>query len=99
MNKITFSHNYRKLREAGVQEGSTVCLIEVINVNLEQLSQAFLNFDTDNGTYELPTNGRAMLLIFKAELGIFTTLRRWTPQKERYYRSQITHNFTLQINE
>jgi hypothetical protein len=100
--KIKFSHNYKKLvtgkvEHCGLIENAT--LIEVINIDLENLSNAFRRYDTDNGKYELPKKGKYMILIFqKTERDIFTTIRRWTPEKEKYYRSAIDQNFEIEVN-
>jgi len=49
--KIKFSHNYKKI--AGTTEAR---LLEVINVNLQNLSHYFITYDTDN-MYILPRKG------------------------------------------
>ena len=99
MATIKFSHLYRKLELACGKNpnGQVVWLMEVLPVNIEDLSPDFIAFDTDNGKYKLPKKGKYLLLLFKGDLGIFPTLRRWAPEKERYYRSQITYNFTIEI--
>jgi hypothetical protein len=66
MNKIKFSHNYWKLPPA---EGYAL-LLEVLEVKLENLSRAFINYDTmymengKDGYYKLPKKGDYLLLIF-----------------------------------
>lgn len=97
-NIIKFSHFYHKLHLAmGDEPNGKVCwLMEVINVNLEDLSNAFLDFDTDGGKYKLPKKGKYLLLLFMGQSGIFPTLRRWTPSKEKYYREMRTFNFTIE---
>jgi len=97
MPKIKFSHNYVKLN--GIAKN--VELLEVINVNLENLSETFLSYDTDN-IYKLPKQGKYLMLIFRKTFmlgNLFTTLRRRTPQKEKYYRSQIGAFFEVVIFE
>ena len=97
-HSIKFSHLYDKLKMAcGPHPNGQICwLLDVIPVHLENLSKAFIEFDTDNGKYPLPKKGQYLLLLFKGPLGIFPTLRRWTPAKEKYYREQITYNFTIE---
>lgn len=101
MNKIKFSHDYKKLYirdfveidEIGDEEFAFAAiqvreakLLEVLDVNLENLHPSFITYDTDNGKYELPKKGRYLLLIFsKGEGDIFTTIRRFTMQKAEYY--------------
>lgn len=96
--KIKFSHNYKKI--AGVTEAR---LLEVININLQNLSDYFIAYDTE-GMYKLPKTGNYMILIFhkegeRANIGsnIFTTIRRRTDEKEKYYRENIGKIFTLEI--
>jgi len=95
---IKFSHRYKKLADCAKQ----VFLLEVINVKLENLSECFLSYDTDGGKYQLPKKGDFLMLIFRKALwkideSLFTTLRRRTPQKEKYYRSLISQPFVLEI--
>lgn len=93
MPSIKFSHRYGKLDSLGTIPCAR--LLEVLNVRLENLSQPFLAYDTDNGTYALPKKGDFLLLICDGDNGIFTTLRRRTPEKERYYRSFIGQMFDV----
>ena len=93
--KITFSHRYKKLQALGSSRSAG--LVAVLNVNLEELSPAFIAFDTDNGTYPLPKKGKYMLLLFIGALGMFPTLRRWTPQKEEYYRKNVGAMFSVEL--
>jgi len=95
--KIKFSHNYKKI--AGTTEAR---LLEVINVNLQNLSHYFITYDTDN-MYILPRKGDYIMLIFQKinsslmSIDLFTTLRRRNDKKERYYRKNIGKIFTLEI--
>lgn len=96
--KIKFSHNYKKI--AGVTKAK---LIEVINVNLKNLSKEFLFYDTED-IYKFPNNCDYMMLIFykieqypSKSSNLFTTLRRRTDEKEKYYRGNIGKIFTLEI--
>jgi len=99
MNKIKFSHLYKKLN--GVNNNEAI-LLDVVRVQLEKLSQVFKDYDTDNGIYELPKKGEYMLLIFDKgcihEKHIFITIRRWTPPKEIYYKGKIGQLFQVEIN-
>lgn len=57
----------------------------------------------EKGWYELPPEGEYLLLLFEMSGGypqheqapVFTTLRRWTHEKEEYYRSNKGKFFTL----
>jgi hypothetical protein len=93
--KIKFSHKYRKVLDENGNCVDRVKLLEVVNVKLEELSPVFLNYDTDFGKFKLPKSGKYMMLIFvkpsknAGAFNLFTTLRRWTEEKERYYRGAI----------
>jgi hypothetical protein len=102
---ISFSHKYYKLWHHGT--GSKVggafiteaVLLDVFIVNIEECSKAFLDYDTDDGLFELPKKGKYMVLLFK-KFGmpdLFTTIRRWTPEKEKWYRSGIGNTFDVKF--
>lgn len=94
---IKFSHKYEKL--GGLKSGDQVKLLQVVNVKLEQMSNSFLMYDTD-GVYKLPKQGEFLMLIFEKGHGnIFTTLRRFTPNKNEYYRIHQGEFFNIEINE
>ena len=99
--KIKFSHKYAKLEDFGNDIQKMAKLLEVVNVNLENLSEDFKNYDTDHGIYQLPNKGDYMMLIFfKNKMsGLFTTLRRRTEEKEKYYRGAIGLWFDIEIVE
>lgn len=93
IKSIKFSHRYVK-HPYNVQNGSVVTLIEVLNSRFEDLHKSFIEYDTttvNNEKYPLPGRGDCLVLLFlgiglswdTAEL--FTTVRRSTPEKERYY--------------
>jgi hypothetical protein len=93
---IKFSHNYNKLYNSA----HSIKLLEVININIENLSKEFLEYDTDNGKYKLPEKGKFMILIFKKNMtDIFTTIRRWTSEKEKYYHDAIGKWFSVIIEK
>lgn len=99
MNKIKFSHYYFKIPNL-IKEA---VLLEVIPIKLEKLSSYFIQYDTAfiNGFYRLPKKGDYLLLIFNERVlndKLFTTFRRRTPQKEKYYRSKIGELFTIEID-
>jgi len=90
---IKFSHKYFKLHNF-----DCLCkklkLLDVINIKLEDMSKDFLDYDTEKGTFILPESGDYMMLIFEKDnmyqgTNLMTTLRRRTPDKEKYYRSAI----------
>lgn len=97
MNIIKFSHSYKKLRACGSSE--YVKLLGVVGVDLAKLDKPFLDYDTDNGKYKLPKSGVYMMLIFKGQHGIFTTLRSPYPRyKVKHYKGKVGEDFKVIIN-
>ena len=99
MNKIKFSHKYFKMPEA-IQLGlcNKAKLLAVINTHRQDLREDFINYDTttvNHDKYELPVGRLMVLLLLSSEL--WTTVRRWTPEKEKYYRSLIGQDFEVVI--
>lgn len=94
---IKFSHRYLKMKDGF--ELST--LLDVLPVKLEDLSIRFLEYDTvyvdETGNtehYQLPSKGDYMILVLQNHTNnydgaMWTTIRRRTPEKEKYYRSLI----------
>jgi len=101
MKTIKFSHYYKKLYcRAGINPEEFARLLAVIPVNLEDLHPAFFLYDTDMGKYSLPKKGKYLLLLFDKHppgYNLFTTLRRSTPTKEKYYRKSIGETFEVEI--
>jgi hypothetical protein len=104
MNSIKFSHTYQKLLDSHNDVIETAILLHVQWINLADLSVDFINYDTDNGKYKLPEKGSYLMLIFLkphedyiTDLNLFTTLRRQTPEKEKYYLSKIGQQFKIII--
>jgi hypothetical protein len=104
MPQIKFSHKYQKILNSHNDVIETATLLQVSIINLEDLSKEFLNYDTDNGVYELPKRGKYLMLIFLKEhedyttdLNLFTTLRRHTPEKHKFYMSQIGKVFKVMV--
>lgn len=85
MPAIKFSHRYHKMPPAPDPSR----LIEVLVANRATLHSAFVEYDTaiiGGGNYPLP-GGKVLVLLLQAESGeLWTTIRRWTPDKEQYYR-------------
>jgi len=105
MNTIKFSHIYNKLLDEHNDVIDEALLLDVIPVNLEERSEVFIKYDTDNGKYSLPKKGKYLMLIFMKppELSgicadnIFTTLRRYTHEKTAYYKGHIGETFVIEI--
>ena len=92
MNKINFSHEYYKFPVAYKES----LLVQTIVMDESALSEEFKLYDTcyktqymGDGYYPLP-KGKIILLLLIANSGkgwLWSTIRRWTPEKEAYYRS------------
>lgn len=107
-NKIKFSHEYLKLWG---WRGSSAMLLQVFKVHYKDLSVPFIHYDTgylagdpsyDLHTeyYELPKTDLLVLIFgFIGSKGAFTTIRRWTPEKEKYYRGKVGQDFEIVLTE
>ena len=98
-NIIKFSHRYDKLPDK--VECYTTWLVWVETIDSKDISTYFKYHDTlyldDLGqqSYPLP-EGKCLLLIFVTHSSkFFPTIRRWTPRKEAYYKSNINQNFQV----
>lgn len=108
MKKIKFSHDYLKipeyiknlLNDLKGTEFVSVTLLEVFVV--DKISEPLIEYDTvyqDPKTgrfemYKLP-KGKVLVLLFEKDFNVFTTIRRWTPEKEKYYKEGIGESFEL----
>lgn len=99
---IKFSHKYSKLEDSvNHTYTSKSILLDVVIVNLKDLSKDFLDYDTDKGLFELPKTGKYMLLIFRKACtnNLFTTLRIWSKENESRYRSGIGMWFDIEFKQ
>lgn len=103
---IKFSQAYLKLL---VNDERIRCayLLQVLLVDRDELSQEFINYDTDYGKYILKP-GKYLLLIFRKEYSghIFTTVRpAWSQyhkddtSKLEYYQGLVGQLFTVEITD
>lgn len=109
MNIIKFSHWYEKM-PSGKEWQAPTTLMAVFLCNREELGELFVKYDTlfwdgivpgitrDRTAYfyELP-KGRLMVLLLITHNKVWTTIRRWTPQKEKYYRSIVGQDVKIEI--
>jgi hypothetical protein len=97
---IKFSHRYPKLHG---QKSARLLCVELRN--RAELNEEFVEYDTvyenDPATdHYCLTNGRYMVLVFLGNKLIpFTTVRRWTAEKERYYKNAIGGMFEIEYVE
>lgn len=102
--QIKFSHEYPKLHYQ-----KSAQLLKVTLCDRSELSEKFIEYDTVYtiepaigacsepviGHYPLPT-GRYMILLFQGNEHIpFTTVRRFTEEKFRYYTSSLGKIFDI----
>jgi len=85
MATIRFSHPYSKLPPN--PDPST--LLEVLTADRDDLHRWFIEYDTHiigGGHYSPPTGKLIMLLLQSCDGELFTTIRRFTPEKHAYYK-------------
>lgn len=99
MATIKFSYPFKKLAaNSGLIEQAL--LLQVIQIDLSDITQEMRDYDTDFGVYPLPKKGAYLLLLFMKQNGggCFTTLRRETPSKLEYYKSLQGSWFTIIVH-
>lgn len=101
MATIKFSHKYIKM--PANTENTRLC--EVFKTHSKDLSGGFETYDTEyaDGFYKLP-KGSVLVLLLLTDYGqtterMWTTVRRWTPDKETYYRGLRGQQVEIEINE
>lgn len=97
MHVIKFSHDYEKLPVNWIN--TKAILMGAAITEKDKLLPAFVYYDTKiagtNEYYQLP-NGKIIVLFFKHETGaIFTTIRRWSEEKWKYYQEVILEQFEM----
>jgi hypothetical protein len=105
MNQIKFSHDYFKF--AGLQHATAIehKLLHVFVENTSNFGKDFIDYDTtfyndatqEKGKYELPKGKVLVLFFFAGYDDVFTTVRRWTPEKEKYYKNAVGQMFKVVI--
>jgi len=99
-NTIRFSKSYRKLPPEA--NGKIAILLVAQPVMLENQTKHFLDYDTlakDGTRYELPAKGQYIVLGFSCAGTFFTTIRRFTPEKWKYYEGSVQKEFLIEIKE
>ena len=103
---IKFSHKYLKMPFFVEDDDKETILIQIFVCEKKDLSEDFIDYDTEyndeNGEFKnyLLPEGKLIVLVLHTEgmHGFWTTLRRATPDKERYYRSLIGSRVKIIIN-
>jgi hypothetical protein len=109
MKQIKFSHKYDKMVNNYYNLiPKTAFLMEVFIVSSNELYKDFIEYDTMyfNGEkcrfeyYELP-KGKVLILFLKSSISnetmIWTTIRRFTEQKYKYYNKARGEEFEIVI--
>ena len=97
MRKIKFSNKYTKMPE-GFENS---ILIEVLIADRAELHTGFIEYDTsivDGGNYS-PPRGKLLVLLLMAHKSaeLWTTIRRWSSEKETYYRALRGKNVKCEV--
>ena len=101
MKQIKFSHEYEKFK--GLAVDKPVTLIQVMVTHKEHLSEYFVEYDTkfytDDGKHNYPLKAQEYLLLFFMDYTgkLFTTLRRVTGWKKKYYQDSVGCQFKLSV--
>ncbi len=102
MRQIKFSHRYEKL--GSIPNHSKVVLMQVINFPHDLLSNSFIEYDTlyldedvNEHHYALPKSDLLILIFMAPDGKLFTTIRRFTPDKFTYYKSLENEELELVI--
>jgi len=97
--RIKFSHNYYKFP---MKLPFTAKLLQALVVHYDSLSGVFLDYDTEyygnkfgDQYYQLPKTSLILLILKLEGNGLFTTIRRYTPQKWKYYKSHEGDEFEI----
>ena len=97
--KIKFSHTYSKIPE----NPDPSRLLETFVVERSDLHRCFVNYDTliaqGGGNYSLPKSKLLVLLLLAESGELWTTIRRFTEEKETYYRSMRCKVFEIAVVE
>ena len=112
MISIKFSHRYPKIpREAYSSPIGVTKLFAVIPFEDHQVSKPFISYDTlfgeytpahPEGEYYPLQKGKKILLLLSSfttnnPIILWTTLRRWTPEKEAYYISHLGEVVKIEV--
>ena len=97
--KIKFSHTYSKIPE----NPDPSRLLETFVVERSDLHRCFVNYDTliaqGGGNYSLPKSKLLVLLLLSEGGQLWSTIRRYTPEKCEYYRGMRCKTFKIDVSE
>lgn len=100
MKTIRFSHEYKKFPMLVGKADTTLLDVWVRSKN--NISQPMIEYDTkygDSGEFYTLPNTNLIILFLWTEGQLWTTMRRWTPDKERHYRTLIGQQVKIEVVE
>lgn len=97
---IKFSYPFKKLIGTTNTLIETAMLLQVLQVDLIDITQEMRDYDTDFGKYPLPAKGKYILLVFMKPHGggLFTTFRPETLSKLEHFLSLQGNWFNIEIS-
>lgn len=96
MITIKFSHKYKKMPPG--YERSLLTGISVVDI--QSLNPDFIEADTaivGGGNYPLPLHGRGIIIRLATNGTRWTTIRRWTAEKEALYKDHLGEEVECRI--
>jgi hypothetical protein len=98
MITVKFSHVYSKMPPGAFAVPTK--LLQVLTCDASELSLPFIDYDTTyaEGRYALPT-GKLIILFLKTNGQLWTTIRRWTPEKINYYKLHVGEDVQIEKTE
>lgn len=108
MKTIKFSEIYEKMPCYSGSPPKYAILLEVFKVKTKELHPRFIEYDTiyfdkekNNFSYYQLAEGEVLILLLKSEFSLhqelWTTIRRFTPQKYEYYKNSKGEQFKIDI--
>lgn len=104
--KLKFSHRYKKFGWIITPaKPINVKLLQIFKTHYNDLSESFKLYDTTYkegygiNVYKLPQTELIVLILgYEYSFHMFTTIRRYTPEKYEYYKRMIGRLFELVVD-
>lgn len=103
MLEIKFTHTYKKLLGTNGQPIKEAVLLLASAIDKENMPEVFIQYDTDSGKFPIPDGRNLVLLFVKIETpkpaarNLFTTVRRFTEEKAKFYQENQGKTFKITI--
>jgi len=101
LKKIKFSHEYPKFKDLAIDK--PVTLVWVLLIHKDDLSDYFIDYDTKyfvkGKKHNYPLQAKEYMMLFFMDYNgkLFTTLRRVTGWKEKYYLDSVGDQFKVVV--